>query len=90
VGDELDLAVLSDLELKRRIQLATGELSADLAAGQSGLDAMRAELVRRLRTRHESGQDNPGDDGSSVREPRRPTPLAGTDAIQLQATDDHA
>jgi hypothetical protein len=87
VSDGFDLTVLSDVELKRRIQQAVNEPPADVAVDQHELDAMRSELVQRIRSRHDP-QDNPGgDDEPGVREPKRPAPQAGTDAIQLPTTD---
>jgi hypothetical protein len=57
---------LSDQQLKDRL---VGDL--DLAAGQ--VDAMRAELVRRLRSNHEGDLGEPPN-LAGVREPRRPSP----------------
>jgi len=91
VGSELDPAALSDQELKDRIQVETAQSSTGAAIEPSDVDAMRSELLRRLRIRHEAGHgDSDGDDDAGVREPRRPTPPAGTDAIQLPVTDDNA
>jgi hypothetical protein len=91
VSSELDLTTLSDQELRGRVQVGTAQSSTGAAVESSGVDAMRSELVRRLRIRHEAGHgDSDGDDDAGVREPRRPTPPVGTDAIQSPATDDNA
>jgi hypothetical protein len=80
---------LSSAELKLRIR-ELSERSPRDPESATEIDALRSELVRRLRERHESGQDDidlgPFDDdagGSGVREPRRPRPPTGPAAIDL-------
>lgn len=80
--DDLDVSVLSDRELRDRIQCAAEGLAAE---AEPGLGLMRAELIRRLRARHEAGGDEPGGSGG-VREPTRPTLPGGSGAVELPPT----
>jgi hypothetical protein len=75
-----DVSSLSDRELKDRLQCA-----AEGLATEPGVGPMRAELVRRLRARHEAGGDEPGASGG-VREPTRPTPPGGGAEVELPPT----
>jgi hypothetical protein len=88
MGEKVDVSMLSDQELKDRIQGVALELPRDVVHGEPTMDAMRAELLRRLRARHEAGGDQGGPDNpAGVREPRRPTPpgsAAETDPARVE------
>ena len=77
MSDSLNLAVLSDGELRDRIWVAMGKRLTD--------NHVSAELraLRDERRRRRQGRGGP----AGVREPRRPAPLGGTGAMQLPRTD---
>jgi hypothetical protein len=77
VSDSLNLAVLSDEELRDRIWVATKQWFDDTHASAE-LRVLRDERWRRRQGR--GGL-------AGVREPRRPAPLGGTGAMQLPRTD---
>lgn len=57
------------------------------------IDALRGELVRRLRERDVeliSGDDVTGPDSLGVREPRNPSPTHGSDGVALPEPEGHA
>jgi len=94
VSREPNLAELTDQELKEQIRLLQqepgGRLKDDLL-----IDVMRRELVDRLRRKDEAApllEPPPSPDSfggaSGVREPRRPGPASGADAIALPSPDD--
>jgi hypothetical protein len=83
MDEDLDVASLSDAELKDRIRRIAERPSSDSAPAQRELDSLRIELVRRARARHSSGEDAGGPDSGGVREPTRPIPPGGGAAIQL-------
>jgi hypothetical protein len=88
-GDH-DLVGLSDGELKARIAtLAEQKAGGNAVDGGRRPDAMRIELVRRIRARHESGRDDEGgtDEPSGMRTPTRPTPPSNASALPLPGTD---
>ena len=81
MSDSLDLAVLSDEELRDRIWVATQQRLTDTEHARFELRAMRDERRRRLH-----GRGGP----AGVREPRRPAPLGGAGAMQFPRTDPEA
>ena len=83
MDEDLDVASLSDPELKDRIHRIAEQLSSHSARTQRELDSLRIELVRRARARHRGGEDSSGPDSGGVRDPTRPIPPGGSGAIQL-------
>jgi hypothetical protein len=77
MSDSLNLAVLSDGELRDRIWVAMGKRLADIDVSAE----MRALQDERRRRRE--GRGGP----AGVRDPRRPAPRGGTGAMQLPRTD---
>jgi hypothetical protein len=92
MGDNASYPQLTDQELKERIKTTQERVDA-LGAGRDSdlaeIDAMRGELVDRLRKRDLARPldppDFPGDPGgpSGVREPRRPRPNGGAGASAI-------
>jgi hypothetical protein len=83
MDEDLDVASLSDPELKDRIHRIAEQVSSDSAPDQRELDSLRVELVQRARARHAGGEDAGGPDSGGVREPTRPIPPGHSGAIQL-------
>jgi hypothetical protein len=77
MSDALNLAALSDEELRDRIWVAYTQWFEDTHASAE-LRALRDE-----RRRRREGRGGP----AGVREPRRPAPRGGTGAMQLPRTD---
>jgi hypothetical protein len=77
MSDSLNLAALSDEELRDRIWVATGQRLTDIQRVSSEVRALRDERRRR----HDQGGP------AGVRQPKRPAPLGGTGAMQLLRAD---
>jgi hypothetical protein len=86
VEDQFDLTILDDRELRQRIRLVVEQQLEHSGQWQCELDAMRAELLRRLR--HHRASDDDGDGSTGVREPRRPTPSGHAATVRLADNED--